>query len=113
MDSLRAVMMVLGVVLHAAQVFDPPGDWLMANPETSMFYSYVTDFIDRFGVPVFFLVSGFFTLFVLLRKGPGYFVSSKLERIGVPILTTPLTLNLLQSVFLDHWNGRPFSMNDF
>ncbi len=113
MDSLRAVMMVLGVVLHTAQVFDPPGDWLMANPETSTFYSYLTDFIHRFRMPVFFMVSGFFTLFVLLRKGPKYFVLSKLERIGVPILTIALTLNVLQSVFLDHWNGRAFSMRDF
>lgn len=113
MDSLRAVMMVLGVVLHAAQVFDPPGDWLIANGETHIFYEHLEETIHIFRMPVFFMVSGFFTLFVLLRKGPGYFASSKLQRIGVPILTIALTLNLLQSIFLDYWNGRPFSLRDF
>ncbi len=113
MDSLRAVMMVLGVVLHAGQVFDPAAIWLMTNPEASDFYTHLTAFIHRFRMPVFFMVSGFFTLFVLLPKGPKYFALSKLERIGVPILTVALSLNMLQSVFLDHWNGRPFSIRDF
>ena len=64
LDALRAFAMLLGVVLHAS-LFLVTKDWPVVAKEISpeLPYDDIVLAIHGFRMPVFFLMSGFFTAF--------------------------------------------------
>jgi len=113
MDAMRSILMMLGVFIHSAQVFNPNQRWLVLSDNTHPFFNYVVTFIHSFRMPAFFIISGFFCLMMLQRQSVKQFSSNKVQRILVPLLTTVFTLNLLQSIFLSHVNNQSFSFEVF
>lgn len=113
MDAMRSVLMMLGIFIHSSQVYSPSQSWLVFSDTTHPIFSYVIAFIHSFRMPAFFIISGFFCLMMLQRQSIKTFISSKLQRILVPLLVTILTLNLLQSFILSKVNQHPFSFYDF
>ena len=71
LDALRACAMLLGIVIHALQSFIPipipvaPQD-INQSPEI---YGYVFNIIHGFRMPLFFLISGFFTAMLWRNLG--------------------------------------------
>lgn len=100
MDSMRATLMVLGVVLHSAEVFNPRQSWVVTSSNPDPIMGYLVNVISTFRMPAFFVVSGFFCFFLLRKYKVKKFLSARLVRIVVPLVVTALTLNLLQSLFL-------------
>ena len=100
LDALRAVMMVLGLVLHTALAYIPdlePGAWAYQDPQSSPVFSWLVSLIHAFRMPVFFAVAGFFGAFLVARRGTRAFLRHRLDRIGIPfvagwIVLFPLTL---------------------
>ncbi len=95
---LRNYLMLLGVVIHAAQLFrtNTP-DLVHLGPEHP-FYDYVITAIHMFRLPGFFMISGFVGGAVLRARGAKFFVSRRVVRLGVPFLVTLFTLNTLEIV---------------
>ncbi len=107
MDSMRATLMVLGVVLHSAEVFNPRQSWVVTSNKPEPFMGYLVEVISTFRMPAFFVVSGYFCFLLMRKYKVKKFLSVRLVRIIVPLVVTALTLNLLQSLFLDKVGLRP------
>ena len=104
-DALRAFAMLLGIVLHASVFLLPIANWpdnvepwpaseswaQTTAPEENP-YSYVFSFIHGFRMPVFFLISGFFTAMLLRSRGLDGLARHRLKRIGLPLLVSVFTI---------------------
>ncbi|MBB48739.1 MAG: hypothetical protein CMJ33_09440 [Phycisphaerae bacterium] len=87
MDFIRAVMMLLGVVLHTALVFEQQdGFWIYQDPDTSPFAGLVALLIHIFRMPVFFVMAGFFGAMLFVRRGAAVFGGHRFERIVIPLV---------------------------
>lgn len=99
LDALRAVMMLLGLVLHTALSYVPElssGEWPYQDRQASEWFGWFVSLIHTFRMPAFFAVAGFFASFLVERRGTAAFLRHRLNRIGVPlvggwILLFPLT----------------------
>ena len=99
LDALRAVMMLLGLVLHTALAYVPElssGEWPYQDRQASAWFGWLVSLIHVFRMPAFFAVAGFFASFLVERRGTAAFLRHRLHRIGVPlvagwILLFPLT----------------------
>ncbi len=104
MDAMRAILMILGVVLHSAQVFNPTQSWIIYSENGHSFFNYLVDIISTFRMPAFFIVSGFFCFITLKKYKVRLFLSLRLKRIIIPFAFTAITLNTLQALLLE-WSG--------
>lgn len=96
MDALRSLLMLLGVVIHAADPYALGSRWLVRDPNGTVFFDRLVDAIHSFRMPAFFLISGFFSMLLLQRWSTARFLQDRARRIGVPLLATLLSFNLLQ-----------------
>ena len=86
-DSLRATMMLLGLVLHSAMNYVTfPSDWPYKDPHPSSFFDLLILFIHAFRMPSFFVMAGFFAAFLYETRGPNAFLRNRLRRIGLPLV---------------------------
>ncbi len=95
LDVLRAAMMLLGVVLHAACNYIPgpaDGGWPAREPDTSPLAGVLVLFIHAFRMPAFFLLAGFFGAMMLERRGGFGFALDRLRRIALPLIVGWLIL---------------------
>ena len=86
LDSLRASMMLLGIVLHAAMNY---GTTVMEynviqDPANSMAFDLVFYLIHIFRMPLFFVLAGFFMALLIERRGLRRALSNRLQRIVLP-----------------------------
>ena len=93
LDALRGFAMLLGIVIHALQSFIPipipvaPQD-INQSPEI---YGYVFNIIHGFRMPLFFLISGFFTAMLWSNMGLRDLLKHRAKRILLPLVVmTPL-----------------------
>ncbi|MYJ69245.1 MAG: acyltransferase family protein [Gemmatimonadetes bacterium] len=88
LDRLRATMMLLGVVRHAAVSYVPTVffEWPYRDAQADMLAYWVVVFIRVFHLPVFFAVAGFFAAYVAETRGTRGFLRHRWSRIGVPFL---------------------------
>lgn len=87
LDNLRAIMMWLGIVLHAA-VNHLDGHTLLPwrDSATSPFADLIVVFIHTFRMPVFFIIGGFFAALLISRAGHAGMLKHRLRRIGLPFI---------------------------
>lgn len=93
LDALRAFAMLLGIGLHAALSFIP-GFWAVQDNKAG-FAGPFDEFlvaVHGFRMPIFFLMSGFFTAMLWRRRGLGYLVNHRLRRIALPLLIGLVTV---------------------
>ncbi|MFQ3168379.1 MAG: hypothetical protein ACI8QI_000924 [Limisphaerales bacterium] len=87
MDSLRAMAMFLGLVLHAAVLFSQwTIDPVRTNDEPSLFLHYVMELIHVFRMELFFLVAGFFSVLLIQKRGLNYYIKNRATRILIPFI---------------------------
>ena len=110
MDSMRATLMMLGVVLHSAQVYNPLKQWLIYSDNTATIMMHIASFIHIFRMPAFFVVSGFFCHFTLQRYDIKKFLNVRIQRLIIPFLATAFTLNSIQVFILFHTGWRNFDI---
>lgn len=95
LDAMRASMMLLGIVLHAAcsyTTFDLGTAWPYWDPARSMTADIVLGVIHPFRMPAFFLVAGFFGALLAERKGLRAFALNRTRRIAVPLALSYLII---------------------
>lgn len=73
MDSMRSVLMILGVVLHSALIFRPQRSWVIFSNHTHEIANLIVLAIHSFRMPAFFIISGYFCIVTVKRYKPGIF----------------------------------------
>ena len=98
LDALRGFAMMLGIVLHATLAYfagDADADygafWPQDDQQSPLSWIIFT-FIHSWRMPTFFLLAGFFAHLVLDRRGDGYFVRDRLNRILLPLIVFGLIM---------------------
>lgn len=100
LDALRAILMALGVIVHSAYVYAVGLPWKVNSPEASSFFTGMVHFLHSFRMPAFFILSGFFALMILKRKGTRRFLEMRLQRLLIPLLSAAILLNSLEAYIL-------------
>jgi glucan biosynthesis protein C len=95
MDALRSVLMLLGVVLHSARPYDSDA-WQVKDQARLPALDWLVSGIHLFRMPAFFVVAGYFAMYLLVRWPVRDFLRDRMRRVLVPLLATLLTFNLLQ-----------------
>jgi len=102
MDNLRALAMLTGIFFHAAVAYSPfmTNLWLTADPRTSVSLDYFAWFSHMFRMPLFFLIAGFFTCYMIQKRGYAGFLKNRALRIALPfVIFLPLVaIAILSSV---------------
>ena len=93
LDALRAIAMLLGVGLHAALTFFP-GVWPVQDRTASYHGPWEELFfaVHAFRMPVFFLLSGFFTAMLWRRRGLSSLIRHRLRRVALPLALAMMTV---------------------
>ena len=97
-DALRGFAMLLGILLHAG-VFLVPVDywpvheaWAWETPPEANVYAWILSVIHGFRMPLFFLLSGFFTAMLWQSRGLRALWRHRLKRLGLPLLAGMFTV---------------------
>jgi peptidoglycan/LPS O-acetylase OafA/YrhL len=103
LDSLRAVAMLLGIVLHAAVSFSlVPIPWVVRDAGASPAFDVLMGWIHGFRMPLFFFIAGFFAHLVWQRAGTRAFLAQRGQRIGLPFVAGMLVIVPLGAAVW-HW----------
>lgn len=95
LDSLRAIMMLLGLVIHSAVTYGtfPGYHWPLKDPEsTNLVMDYIVIFIHAFRMPIFFVVAGFFGAMLFFERSPKKMFKNRIDRILYPFIVFILIL---------------------
>jgi glucan biosynthesis protein C len=111
LDSLRAIMMLLGLVLHSALTYNVTGHgdaWSLKDPNaTHLATDFLTLLIHAFRMPTFFMIAGFFGALLFYERGRKKMIANRIFRIVFPFLVflfvlfpfTVLAFTFSQEVF--------------
>ncbi len=94
LDALRAFAMLLGIVLHGALAFIP-GAWAVTDSSVQgdgTPFALLTTAIHGFRMPLFFLMSGFFTAMLLRQRGLPSLLRQRSLRILLPLALATITV---------------------
>ena len=97
LDALRSFAMLLGVVLHAAMSF-VPFPWPVRDTERSDVLLLLIGAVHGFRMPLFFLLSGYFTMLVYSRRGLVSLLEQRFMRIVLPLFFATITIVPLDKV---------------
>jgi glucan biosynthesis protein C len=91
LDALRAVMMLLGLALHAAcsyTTFPMHDSWLFKDRQTTHWADATLLTIHTFRMPVFMVMAGFFAALLAEGRGTRGFVGNRARRVMVPFMVS-------------------------
>lgn len=83
--------MLLGIVLHVALSFTAV-PWVVRDSQQGDFYYVLFAAIHGFRMPLFFMLSGFFTAMLWRKRGLASLVKHRLKRIFLPLFIGCLTI---------------------
>jgi hypothetical protein len=95
LDALRAIMMLLGLVIHTVITYAPEnfsGVWDLKAKNTNEIFSIALSWIHLFRMPVFFVAAGFFGALLFFKKGPSAMLKNRVNRILLPLLASLLII---------------------
>lgn len=102
LDALRGGMMMLGIVLHAAEFYiaaPPPALPMPTDRNTSYVFDVVFHFIHSFRMPTFFVLAGFFASLLVEKRGIRGTYRNRAARILGPFLAGLVTVVPLAVLF--------------
>jgi fucose 4-O-acetylase-like acetyltransferase len=91
LDALRAVAMLLGIALHGALSFAPI-PWPVQDSRQSEAFHWFFAAIHGFRMPLFFLLSGFFTAMLWRQRGLGSVMWQRFRRVFLPCMAGLFTI---------------------
>lgn len=91
LDALRALAMLLGIALHAALAYVGAG-WVVSDERASKTLGHLIPAIHGFRMPLFFLLSGFFTAMLWQRRGLTGLLTQRSRRILLPLAIACVTI---------------------
>lgn len=97
LDNLRVALMVMVIAHHVGQAYGPTGGWWPIQetaraPVLGPFFA-----VNRsFGMSLFFMIAGYFTVMSCDARGPRAFLQSRVLRLGLPLLIYALSMIPIQ-----------------
>ena len=91
LDALRSFAMLLGVALHATLSFIA-FPWPVHDTVRSPTLALLLVTVHGFRMPLFFLLSGYFTILVHHRRGLPGLLRQRLTRILLPLVIATVTI---------------------
>lgn len=91
MDALRAFAMLLGIALHAALAYIGIG-WIVSEERASLGLGIMVGAIHGFRMPLFFLLSGYFSAMLWRNRGLAHLLSQRARRILLPLALGCVTI---------------------
>lgn len=103
LDNLRSFALLLGILFHVSIVYSDEIKYAIQNNERSYLLSYFCYFIHGFRMPLFFMISGFFSALVIERKGGFEFLKARILRVVIPmvfglVFLSPIQYYLMQKI---------------
>ncbi|MCH2194880.1 acyltransferase family protein [Kordia sp.] len=90
LDSLRAIMMMLGLVLHSALTYNVTNHgnvWIIKDTAaTNITTDFLVLMIHSFRMPIFFLIAGFFGAMLFYERSPKRMIKNRIARIVFPFI---------------------------
>ena len=91
-DTLRAVLMLLGIPYHVALSYMAGRQWIVKSGEGVTGFIELARFISLFRMPAFFLIAGYFAAMLLARRAPGTWLEGRFRRLAIPLVTSIILL---------------------
>lgn len=111
LDSLRAIMMLLGIVLHSVITYiggEPYLSWPIRDPNNfNPNLEWISSFIHVFRMPIFMIVAGFFAALLFYERGTRQMFKNRMSRITLPFLVFVILL------FVPVAGGMRYTLNIF
>ncbi|WP_179008463.1 acyltransferase family protein [Winogradskyella forsetii] len=111
LDSLRAIMMLLGVVLHSVITYiggEPYAAWPIRDPNNfNTNLEWISSYIHVFRMPIFMVVAGFFAALLFYERGTRQMFKNRMSRIALPFLVFVILL------FVPVAGGMKYTLNIF
>jgi glucans biosynthesis protein C len=96
LDSLRAIMMLLGLVIHSSITYGAVnygGAWFLKDPGTThVSNDFIVFFIHAFRMQIFFMVAGFFGAMLFYERSPIKMIKNRISRVVLPFIVFVLLL---------------------
>ena len=92
LDALRASAMILGIIYHGALSLALGFPWMVQDPSASKPLYVFQSWVHGFRMPLFFIISGFFTAMLWKKRGSKALVAHRFVRILLPCLIGAITL---------------------
>ncbi len=103
LDFLRAFAMIMGLALHAPLLFWQPDFAKMFGIENiapaEEWINIVGRYINNWRMPLFFLLSGFFSVLIIETKGTLKFVKDRVIRVGLACFVFSSLYDILDGRF--------------
>ncbi len=119
LDSLRAIMMMLGIVIHSANTYviaDYGASWPLKDPNsTGLALDWISSVVHVFRMPIFFVIAGFFASLLFHERSPSIMIKNRVNRIFLPFLVFLVLLWPLVQISFSYSNivfaqgSNPFS----
>ncbi len=113
LDNLRTILTTLGILLHASNIYSPDMAWVIKSTESSVALQILGEFIHLFRMPAFFLVSGYFCAMGLSKLSNSEFIRRRALRIGLPLISTALLVNSMQTLLLAKTGWLHFNLQTY
>ena len=109
LDALRAIAMLLGIALHVGLGYVP--GWIITDDgdprmlhKTSDSFQLMFNIIHGFRMPLFFLVSGFFTAMLWRKRGVNSLLKHRYARIFFPCMLGLIFIQSMEDA-VGRWRG--------
>ena len=103
LDALRGSMMMLGIVLHASELYlaaPPPQIPLPTDRNNAVVFDLLFHLIHSFRMPTFFVLAGFFASLLVEKRGVLGTYKNRAARILAPLLVAMVTILPLTGLFM-------------
>ncbi|MCP5470716.1 MAG: acyltransferase family protein [Sinobacteraceae bacterium] len=104
MDSLRAVLIVGGILFHAALPYRATGDWNVKEAHGSTAFDYLSAALSAFRMPLFFFVAGYFCAMTFSSRHATANLRRRLRVFGIPLAVFIITVQPLQHAL--RWSAK-------
>jgi len=111
LDNLRVVLIMLVIAHHVGQAYGPTGGWwpIQETERSAVLGPFFT--VNRsFFMSLFFMISGYFTVMSVDKKGPRAFLKERFLRLGLPVLSFGLIMIPLQLFVFETGSAWPVDM---
>jgi len=113
LDGLRSFLIILVVLLHVSQIYNPNHTWNIYFEDGSILVSYMVDFLGLLCMPTFFMIAGYFSVVSFKHSHKKNFLIKRIRRLLLPLMTIALTLNLLQAYILVGTGWKDYSISTY
>ncbi len=96
--------MLLGIVLHAGLAYVTFPFWPLRDANSSAFFDVMNSALHGFRMPLFFMISGFFTAMLWRKRGLGALLKHRAKRILLPLVALLIPIQAL-SIGMMIWFG--------